>query len=348
MAKKNLTPEELQAKMEKKSSKGKVFFGTFTKALAVFLAIVVAWALVSIAFTTPSVGGSVATSAPAGTSSQGGSATTDDNLLGDDTLITDDPVLDDGSGDAVVDGTGDATTPGDTSGDASQGGNAAAPAAKTKAEVAKLLNEVTKNVPKMSYKWTRKCWFTKPIDVGSATDTLNGIIQGIDPNASIDSVVGNFLGITGKESDPAWENKVTKGAPGENMPEKYLMKAFALTESDIKALQVSGNTYTMQLNACKNPQKDNSNPLSRVTNDFITLKEVQEGVQSAAGSLIKVEACDVDFTAILVKCVVENNKLVSYSLSYTMTVNSLNLKATLLPITGTGAGKMECSYFNFS
>ena len=53
MAKKNYTPEEMQAKAEKKAANCKIFFGTFTKALAVFLAVVIAWSLVTIAFTAP-------------------------------------------------------------------------------------------------------------------------------------------------------------------------------------------------------------------------------------------------------------------------------------------------------
>ena len=35
MAKKNFTPEEVKAKIEKKNAKTELFFGTFTKALAV-------------------------------------------------------------------------------------------------------------------------------------------------------------------------------------------------------------------------------------------------------------------------------------------------------------------------
>ena len=81
MAKKNLTPEELQAKMDKKSNKCKLFFGTFTKALAVFLAIVVAWSLITISFSTPSVGTG---SASNGASNNGGSTSTDDSFVSDD------------------------------------------------------------------------------------------------------------------------------------------------------------------------------------------------------------------------------------------------------------------------
>ena len=51
MAKKVMTPEEVQAKLARKAQKRKIFFGTFTKALAFFLAIAMVYSLAIIAFT---------------------------------------------------------------------------------------------------------------------------------------------------------------------------------------------------------------------------------------------------------------------------------------------------------
>ena len=336
MAKKVLTPEEFQAKLEKKTAKRNLFFGTFTKALAFFLAIAIAWSLAAIAFA-PAIGG--------GTVVNGGNQT---QQGGNDAVGGNDNVVDFGGS-----GSGDSSsTP---SGDSSSTPSGDAGAADTsKADAIKAVNDATAKVYKGNYKWERKCYFTSPIDVGSATSTLNGIIQGVDENASIDSVVGGFLGITGKESDPAWSADVKGGKlPAESRMnnEKYLMKAFALTEGDVMQYKVDGNKYMFQLNACNNPQKDGKNALNHVTNDFITLTEVQEGVAGAlgsAGSLLKVESCDVDFTSIVVTAVIEGGNLKSVTISYSMNVKALNLKATLLPITGKGAGDMICTYSNFS
>lgn len=341
MAKKNFTPEEVKAKIEKKNAKTELFFGTFTKALAVFLALVIAYSLVSVAFTLPSMilgGGS-------STAVQGGGDTTTPG--GDVSTPDDDVLIEEPAGDATTPDGGDATTP--DGGDATTP-DGSAPAAATKADVAKLLNEVSAKAAKGNYKWTRKCWYTKPLDVGSATDTLNSVIKRVDPNADLDSVVGGFLGISGKESDPAWEADVKGGklpAEGRMNNEKYLFKAFSLTEADIKVMQVKGNTYTVQLNACKTPQKDNANALHHVTNDFITKDEVAKGVADGLGSLgnlVTINSLDVDFTGILLTAVVENNTLKSVKLSYTMTVNSLKLKALVVNVNGNGAGKMECTY----
>ena len=347
MAKKNFTPEEMQAKMDKKSANCKLFFGTFTKALAVFLAVVIAWSLVAIAFTAPSMGGTVvagnATNNSTNTDDNSGSTdapiTEDENLLGDDTT----------GDDTTVEGD-DATTGDDATGDDAQ-----APADKmSKADVAKLLNDATAKAAKQSYKWTRKSWFTKKLDVGNATDTLNKVIQMVDKNATIDSVVGGFLSISGTESDPAWEGQVKNGklpAEGRMNQEKFLLKGFTLVESDIKDMAVSGNTYKLQLNACKTPLKDGKNALHHVTNDFIITAEIAQGVADALGSLgnlVTINSLDVDYTAILVTAVVENNAIKSVEISYTMTVNSLKLKAMGMSVDGNGAGKMVCTYSNFA
>ncbi len=337
MAKKNYTPEEIQAKMDKKSNNCKVFFGTFTKALAVFLAVVIAWSLVVISFTAPSVG-----TGSAGVATNNNSTNTDGSgdssgsaIPDDDSMLPDDPALpEDPSGDA--------------SGDAGDAGDSSA-AKATAADVAKLLNDATAKAKGGSYKWARKCWYTSPLDVGNYTDTLNGIIQRVDENASLDSVVGGFLGITGKENEPGWDAAVKGGkCPAETkMKDKHLLKAFALTEADIKDFRVSGNTYTVQLNAVKSPQKDGKNALHHITNDFITKDEVAQGVAEGLGglsNLIKINSLDVDFTQILITAVIENGALKSVKISYTMTVNELNLTATVAKIKGSGAGKMECSY----
>ena len=338
MAKKVLTPEEFQAKLEKKTAKRNLFFGTFTKALAFFLAIAIAWSLAAIAFA-PAIGG--------GTVVSGGNQT---QQGGNDAVGGNDNVVDFGGS-----GSGDSSsTPSGDSGDANTPSGDSGAADTSKADAIKAVNDATAKVYKGNYKWERKCYFTSPIDVGGATDTLNGIIQGVDENASIDSVVGGFLGITGTENDPAWSADVKGGklpAEGRMNNEKYLMKAFALTEGDVMQYKVDGNTYMFQLNACNNPQKDGKNALNHVTNDFITLTEVQEGVAGAlgsAGNLLKVESCDVDFTAIVVKAVIEGGNLKSVQISYSMNVKALNLKATLIPITGKGAGDMICTYSNFS
>lgn len=220
----------------------------------------------------------------------------------------------------------------------------------SKADAVKAVNDATAAAVKKSYTWSRKCYFTEAIDVGNATSTINDIIHRVDENADLDSVVGNFLGITGTASDPAWTAEVTNGVRPEGTKmndDKYLMIATKLTEGDVKQFIVDGNTYKFQLNACNNPQKDGNNALSHVTNDFITLDEVNSGISGALGSLsflISAKSCDVDFKAIVVEAEINNGTLVKYSISYTMDVNSLELS---IGVSGTGAGKMECSYSNF-
>lgn len=316
MAKKILTPEEFKAKLEKKEAKNKLFFGTFTKALAVFVALVIAWSLVSIAFTLPSMvlGGGT------------GAASTD--TAGKSETIEEDAKVED-MGDSITDESGNTLT---------------------KADIINKINDGTKAAASGNYKWARKSWYTSPLDVGNATDTLNGIIKRVDSNASLDSVVGGFLAISGGENDPAWEADVAGGQlpTGNKMDNaKFLFKGFSLTEDDLVAMSVDGSTYTMQLKGCKNPQKDGSNPLNKVTNDFITKDEVANGVKEGLGSLsnlVTINSLDVEYTSIMVVVTMENDVIKAATISYDMNVVSLKLKATVANIEGKGAGKMTVTY----
>ena len=215
-----------------------------------------------------------------------------------------------------------------------------------------MFNKWTAAAAKKTYKFARVCAYTPDgaIDVGSATDTLNKVIQMVDKNASLNSVVGGFLAISGEENDPAWEADVAGGQlpSGTKMNDaKFLFKGFTIAEEDLVAMAVDGNTYTLQIKGCKNPQKDGANSLHKVTDDFITKEEVAKGVADGLGSLsnlVTINSLDVDYTSIMVVVVMENDVIKSATVSYDMTVNSLNLKAMGIGIEGTGAGRMTVTY----
>ena len=336
MAKKNYTPEEMQAKMAKKSDNCKIFFGTFTKALAVFLAVVIAWSLVAIAYTAPSMGGTVV----AGTATNnGGSTNTDNNTGSTDAPITEDENL--LGGDETTDvPAGDETTDapaGDETTDAPAGNDA--PAAFSKANAHEMLNKWTAAPSKGSYKFTRVSDYTPDgaIDVGNATGTLNKVIQMVDKNASLDSVVGGFLGIGNKG------NEVKNGKLPEGMNAQYALKAMSLTAADVKSATANGNKYTVVISDCSNPQKDGKNALSRATNDFFTHQEVVDGIASTAGSLIKVESTDVQYTGITITATVDGDVLKTLNISYTFSAK-LSLKALGVGINGKGKATNSITY----
>lgn len=334
MAKKNYTPEEMQAKAEKKSANCKLFFGTFTKALAVFLAIVVAWSLVTIAFVAPSLGGTVV----AGTATNnGGSTNTDNNVGGNEAVTPDDENLLGGDENTDVPAGDDETT------DAPAGDeNADAPAGDkklTKADVVKLFNETSAKAAKGSYKLSRVGKVTKRIDVGSATDTLNGIITGVDENASLDTVVGGFLGI----KDPI--NAVITNGKGEGFDGKYMLKAMTLTEADVQDFAVNGDKYSVQIKTCTNPGANSA--LAHATNDYVTFPQVNESIAKEVGNLVKVveEESRADYTKILFTATIVDGKMTNLEYSYTFSA-SLKIKLTLMPANGTGEAEITGKYTN--
>lgn len=325
MAKKVKTPEEFRDSMEKKVAKRTLFFGTFRKALALFLGIAFTFALVQIAFTknagtVVSSGGTGSDSAPSSTEQ----ATV--NFGGDESTIKE--------GESVVDKEGNVTV------------------GVSKADAVKLLNEVTAQAAKAGYDWSRKCYYT---DDGAlqvklkngldATSTLNGAISRFT-DKGIDGIVGDFLDITGKDEPKAAKKAKGSDAAPEGMKEKFLLKAMALTEGDLAKYEQSGNVYKFQLNTCASPQKDGGNALHRATNDFVTHDEVKTDVANATKNIISIESTDVEYSEIVIVAEIKDGKLISLSLNYLMDVKNLNLKV-VATINGSGKGRVEETYKNF-
>ncbi len=327
MAKKEkvvLTPEELQAKRERKTEKRKIFGETFVKALALMLSVVLVYSVVYIAFGPGTTIQTVVQTAGTSSNTTGGTS-------GGTT-----------SGGTSSDGTSsDGTSSDGTSGDSQD----STPATAAEEEAAAAINAATAKAASAGYDWARKC-VIEDVDVGNATSILNGIIHLVDDNADVTSVVGNFLGRGDKS------NTIAKGADDAAKKEamgnvNYALKATKLQASDIKNLSVDGNTYTFTLPDATDPQKDDSTALARLTNDFITQTEVSEGIADALGSFgsrLSVKSSTVVFKDIKVTAVINNGTLESFKYSYYMDVQKLELSVA----TGTGHGTVEGSYSNFA
>ncbi len=214
-------------------------------------------------------------------------------------------------------------------------GETAAPAADmTKAEFVAFLNAETAKAAKGSYKYNRDCSYTSPIDVGGATGILNGIISAIDENSSLDTVVGDFLGIG-----------VKKGTmPKDGLKDDYQIKATKLTEADLGNFKAENGVYTFTLANATNPKKTNATPLSRFTNDFITHEEVVEGIAGFT-SAIKVNSTTVNYKNIKVTVKVENGKITNIKYSYAFDA-VLSLKALVVNIEGNGAAVTKAEFSN--
>lgn len=332
MAKKVKTPEEVQAAMEKKVAKRTIFFGTFRKAFAFFLAIAFTFAMVQIAFTARS-GGVVTT---------GGNANASEGSVqsADAPSESVDNAGDDDNGTAA-----EGEKPTEAKGDEI-----------SKADAVKLINEATAAAAKAGYDWTRKCYYTNDGAISvktnggkDATDTLNKAIHIADKNASVDTVVGGFLDITGKDSPLGAKKPKGSAAAPEGMKDKFLLKGMSLTEGDIARCEQSGNVYKFQLNACENPQKDGGNALSRATNDFVTQEEVVKRIgEEVPETVIGIESSSIQFKDIVIVAEISDGKLKSLTINYLMDVTSLNLKVLRITnVVGTGKGQVEETYKNF-
>ena len=221
------------------------------------------------------------------------------------------------------------------------GADANAPASDEATAAAKAINDATATAANAGYDWARKCDLEK-IDVGNATDTINGIIKRVDPNADLNSVVGGFIGRGDKK------NTNTAGADPKEIfgNANYKLKATSLQAGDLQGLKVEGDTYTFKLADASNPQKDGGTSLNRLTDDFITQDEVAQGIKDGLGALsalVSVKSSDVVFQNIEVTVVIKEGKLESLSYKYDMVVNKLALNVA----TGVGNGYVDASYSNF-
>lgn len=300
MAKKIRTPEEVQASIDKKVARRKIFFGTFTKSLALCLAIALVYSVTMVAF------------APAGGTAAGGNAPTEK----------------------------------------------ATEAPKTEGLTQEFLDEInnaTKAAASGEYALKRNCAITQAIDVGSATSILNGIIQGVDKNASLDSVVGGFIG----EGEIIASVKGGKYISGTNKGKdisvdyfnkdktSYLLKGMELKVEDIQTYNEADNkdgSFKLQIKDAQSPQRSGGTPMEHATNDFITMNEVQTSINGSVGEGVVTiqDSSTVDYTEIWISGTIVDGKITNLKITYKFAVK-LDLKVGL-KVTGTGAAETVLEY----
>ncbi len=205
----------------------------------------------------------------------------------------------------------------------------------TKAEFVTFVNAETAKAANGSYNFNRTCSYTEPIDVGNATDALNSVIKMVDKNSDLNSVVGGFLGIGTK----------TSAYPTDGLDDNYKLKATTLKEPDVQNFTAKDGVYSFTLANAANPKKTGATPFHRFTNDFITHEEVDSGIKDTAGSLIKLNSTDVDYTNIKVSVTVEDGKITKINYQYDFAA-ALDIKATLILVHGYGAAKLTTTYSN--
>ena len=331
MAKKEkvtLTPEEIEAKKARKKEKRIIFGKTFERAIVWLLAVVLVYSVTYISLNNKGVAAVSAAPTQSGSQNAGGSASKSD-------------------WDTSANGSGSSQSgsQSSTSGDNASGGNAAAgEAGVDAAAAAEAINAATAKAVAAGYHWTRSAQYTQPIDVGSATSGLNTLIKGIDSEASLDSVVGGFIGIGDKEMD------IEKGGSAAEQidyhGENYALQATALQASDLKNLKVDGNTYTFEVENATSPQTDKSTAMSRLTNDILTQSMVDSEIKNFI-SAAKINSATIEYTNIKATVVIEDGNLKEFKYSYDGNVAELNIKVAFISVNGKGAMHVDGAYTNF-
>ena len=331
MAKKEkvtLTPEEIEAKKARKKEKRIIFGKTFERAIVWLLAVVLVYSVTYISLNNKGVAAVSATPAQSGSQNAGGSASKSD-------------------WDTSANGSGSSQSGSQSSASASAGDNsgAAAEAGVDAAAAAEAINAATAKAVAAGYHWTRSAQYTQPVDVGNATSALNKIIQGIDSEANLDSVVGGFLGIGDKEMD------IEKGGNAAEQidyhGENYALQATSLQAGDLKNLKVDGNTYTFEVENAASPQHDKSTAMSRLTNDFLTQDEISSEIKGFI-SAASVNSAAIEYSNIKATVVIEDGTLKEFKYSYDGNVAELNIKVAIVSVNGKGAMHVDAAYTGFA
>lgn len=191
------------------------------------------------------------------------------------------------------------------------------------AQYVAVFNAESAKAAKGTYNWTRNCEFSKDIDVGNATAVLNNMINKVDANADLNSVVGSFLGVG--------DSKGTQANAG-----KYAIIAMSLTEDDVESYTVDAEQITLLLKNSKNPTAGGNTPFNHVSNDFVTEADVKNAIADSVGTMISVNSCSFNYNNVKVTARVgSDGKPVSLKISYTMYA-TMNLKAASVNINGNG------------
>ena len=227
----------------------------------------------------------------------------------------------------------------------SSGAAAAASSGVDAAAAAEAINAATAKAVAAGYHWTRTAEYTEPVDVGNATGALNKIIQGIDSEADLNSVVGGFIGIGDKEMDIAKGGNAAEQI--EYHGENYALQATSLKAEDLKNLKVDGNTYTFEVENASSPQTDKSTAMSRLTNDILTQDQVSTEIKNFV-SAANVNSAAIEYSNIKATVVIEDGTLKEFKYSYDGKVTELNIKIAIVSVNGKGAMHVEGAYTNFA
>ena len=329
MAKKQkveLTPEEKAAK-KLRHSNGWVRFWAIVVALALTAGIY------GLASTTASKESAATGTAAASGSSTGSSSSSSGSSSGSSSSSS-------SGASASSSSSGASASAGDNSGAA-----AAASTGVGAAAAAEAINAATAKAVAAGYHWTRTAEYTEPVDVGNATGALNKIIQGIDSEADLNSVVGGFIGIGDKEMDIAKGGNAAEQI--EYHGENYALQATSLQASDLKNLKVDGNTYTFEVENASSPQTDKSTAMSRLTNDILTQDQVSTEIKNFV-SAANVNSAAIEYSNIKATVVIEDGTLKEFKYSYDGKVTELNIKIAIVSVNGKGAMHVEGAYTNFA
>lgn len=151
-------------------------------------------------------------------------------------------------------------------------------------EAADLINSLTAQAAegRAGFKYSKLTEYTgegMKLDSALIQKSLDAVLGRLNPPTDAQTVVGDFIGIGEKKGIFSKGSATGRDENGNDlMADIETFKATRLVEQDISSFTVDGDRLVVTLPDCRDPLRDNSTALARLTDDFGNNGDVKRGL----------------------------------------------------------------------
>ncbi len=181
--------------------------------------------------------------------------------------------------------------------------------AESKADMVRLINSLTTKASQGSYSLTRVCSVKKKFSA-SNIEKLNEIIQSVNPDATFNSAINDYLGVGTTKAT------ITNGRPTTNIKKEYLLKATSLTEADVRTWQQRDNKIIVSL-----IDSYNYFTFEHVTNDFITVNTINDFMGKYTTGY-QVNGAHTGYGPLSLEVTIDDGKLTNFKINHSVYIDA--------------------------
>ena len=181
--------------------------------------------------------------------------------------------------------------------------------AESKADMVRLINSLTTKASQGSYSLTRVCSVKKKFSA-SDMEKLNEIIQNVNPDATFNSAINDYLEVGTTKAT------IKNGKPTTKIKKEYLLKATSLTEADVRTWQQKDNKITVDL-----VDSYNYFTFEHVTNDFITVNTINDFMGKYTTGY-QVNGAHTGYGPLSLEVTIDDGKLTNFKINHSVYIDA--------------------------